>query len=229
MKFSAINPLFDTGESEDSWVVVEKDDRILCAAVADGVGSFSGGGAASRIAIEVVSRAIHAMPDVSNMMMFRKVRDALKAGPKDIRLGTTLTTIVFRGAEAYVGHVGDCRVYHVRGDGIVTRTKDQTEAQHLVDQGVLTPAKAKSYPRANVLLSVMAPEREYELYENVFEIKRGDRVLICSDGFYRIFSKREIVDVSVAAGSFEEFVNNIASELADKTLIDDTTCIAIEV
>lgn len=229
MKFHALSEAFDSSGSEDSWAVIETDGELLAAAVADGVGSYSGGGIAARIAIDTFRSVVAEGVDVTMDVLFHRVREALMEGPKDVRLGTTLTAVVFRNGFAEVGHVGDCRIYQLRGDGLATRTKDQTELQHLLDQGVLNSVRARNYPRANVLLSVMAPEKEYELFKTRFSVNPGDRLIVCSDGFHRLVKKREIVRASLAAMTFDGFSSALDELIEGRELIDDATYVAVEI
>src|SRR3546814_5436694 len=78
----------------------------------------------------------------------------------EMRISDWSSDVCSSDLNARVGHVGDSRIYHLRGSGLVTRTKDQTEVQHLIDEGILTPERAKMYPRKNVLLSAISRDRK---------------------------------------------------------------------
>jgi PPM family protein phosphatase len=203
-------------------------DNAACAALADGVGSYSGGGLAARAVIELVKRGFSsAEPDFERM--FRDCRDLLADSKEEVRLGTTLTVLSVVGEKVMFGHVGDCRIYHLRGEGLKTITNDQTELAYLLSKGVLNKYEAKNYKRSNVLMSVLAPDKEYALQTGAFSVAPRDRIILCSDGFYNLISKRDLRDLSVAHPDFETFVEGLNAVLRGTSLDDDASAALIEV
>ncbi len=118
--------------------------------------------------------------------------------PEYSEMGTTLTVAVIQGNKVTLGHVGDTRLYHLRNKGIIARTKDQTEVQKLLDDGILNKQRAKNYHRRNVLLSVLTPDRDYELQSTSFNLDTHDRLLLLTDGAYSLASKLELRDLSLS-------------------------------
>ena len=90
-------------------------------AIADGVGGSRGGGVASQVCIEAVRNSIADGEVMSNL--FRKVSDALlrtaTADGEDVRMSSTLSVLRISGTAAFVGHVGDTRINHYRGIGVM--------------------------------------------------------------------------------------------------------------
>lgn len=144
-------------------------------------------------------------------------------------MGTTLSLIHFKDYKAEVGHVGDSRIYHLRGDGIVDRTVDQTEVEQLVQQGVLSRARALRYPRRHVLLSVLSPDRSYDLYKSVFEIKVGDRLVLLTDGVSSKLLRREVRDLSRQQLTPQSFCDALAHEIEHRTPEDDYSAVCIDI
>ena len=200
-------------------------------AIADGVGGTEFGEVASRMCIEAVKNL--AADGETMHTLFYKAADMLSSAAVNeqeyARMGSTLSVLRISGTRAYVGHVGDTRIYHYRGDGVMNRTYDQTEVQKLLDDGILTKYQARRYPRRNVLLSTISPKKKFTLFENEFSIQSGDRILLTSDGFHENLRRREIARISNFNSEFALFVDAIKNALAKITLSDDATVLALEI
>lgn len=126
----------------------------LMLAIADGVGSASHGGDAAALA----TRTCLDLRDIVDIpTLFREVDAKIQMAAKaeSGQWSSTLSVCLIRDQHARFGHVGDTRIYHLRGKGLQTRTHDQTEVARLIEQGILTPERALRYPRRHVLVSVM--------------------------------------------------------------------------
>lgn len=144
-------------------------------------------------------------------------------------ISTTLSVLRICGDQAFVGHVGDTRISHYRGAGVMGRTKDQTEVQKLLDDGVLTKNQAARYPRRNVLLSAMSAGRDYDLHEQQFTVQKGDRILLTSDGFHSKLLRGRIAQLSSSNAKFEDFWMAVEAALSTESVDDDASCLAIEI
>lgn len=199
------------------------------AAIADGVGSYSGGGAAARAVIEIFEEAARSDAPLNLEKIFDDGRRELTdISTDDIKLGTTLTLFEADGDSVRYGHVGDCRIYHLRGDGIRTVTRDQTELNYLLENGVIKKYEARRYKRANVLMSLIAPDREFDLQVGSFDAVAGDRIILCSDGFYKLFTKRLIRDFSVSHRDFDIFADMLTAHVGGSQRSDDASAILVE-
>ena len=200
-------------------------------AIADGVGGSGGGEVASRVCIDAVRSSIADGELMSSL--FSKVADALlraaTANDENVRMSSTLSVLRISGTGAFVGHVGDTRISHYRGVGVMGRTHDQTEVQKLLDDRVLTKRQALRYPRRNVILSAMSPQKEFTLFENEFSVERGDRILLTSDGFHGQLHRRAVSKISSNCAAFEMFFSAIEKQLNELSLNDDATVLAFEI
>jgi protein phosphatase len=198
-------------------------------AIADGIGGNPGGSAASNASINAVRSSVERDAAVSMEAVFEQahgaLRDLAEKEPTLRKMGTTLTVVRVKDHAAAIGHVGDTRLYHLRAEGIVTRTRDQTEAQHLVEEGILTRRSARRYPRRNVLLSSLSPDRPYDLLISQPGVAVGDRFVLLSDGVYSILGRREIRDLSLETKSAVELSQRIEATIIDRGLIDDSSAI----
>ena len=162
--------------------VTEKDKGNLFI-VADGLGGLASGEVASRSAVEGVSNAWQDLKRFQSPSWlketFLQVNDAIftenqKRGREDI-MATTLTVCLFHGNHLNIGHVGDCRVYRVRGGKIHCLTVD-----HAIDRYTLTRTIGAE------------PKVEVDVYELVPE--KGDIYVQCSDGLYSMVPDEKILE-----------------------------------
>ena len=207
--------------------ILGKNSALL--ALADGVGKYAEGAAAARIAISVVL-AKAKTNSIAEVFMAAKLEIAEAAAKTTTKnWSTTLTLCSVDAGQATVGHVGDSRLYHLRGAGLLTRTRDQTEVQALIDEGVISKDRALKYPRRNVLVSALSSDIPYDLYEEQFEVVRGDRLLLISDGVYKNLSRKEISSASLSNSDVIKFLDQLQADLKLKGLVDDTTALCWEV
>lgn len=200
--------------------------------IADGVGSSEYSREASEIAVETSLKTLNkegvdSMPDAFEEARKALITRAHEVGAKS--MSTTLTICWASANSVLFGHVGDTRIYHLRGRGLQTRTTDQTEIEHLVAQGVLSRERAKKYPRRNVLLSSVSSSSKFELQLGQFSIEAGDRILLLTDGLHKQISKRAIAEMSVRSSCVFTFLEELRATVEEKGLIDDASAICAQV
>jgi protein phosphatase len=105
---------------------------------------------------------------------------------------TTLTMAYILGMRAYIGHVGDSRCYLVRGTIAQAITKDQTYAQMLIDEGVLTKTRAEGSRLHHVLASAIGGEDDPEVLTYMLSLDHHDAIVLCTDGLFKHLSDPEI-------------------------------------
>lgn len=168
--------------------------RGLFAVVCDGMGGAAGGEIASELAARTAWREMcdaHATGDaeVYARLLRRAVRAANQRVWKESErepslrgMGTTLSAVGTCAGQLVVAQVGDSRVYLLRAGQLTQLTRDQTLASALVGAG-RDPAEAAAAGGATILQALgVAPDVEPSL--SLCPLRRGDRVLLCSDGLY---------------------------------------------
>lgn len=213
---------------------LNKDDQSrLIAAIADGVGGNVGGSIASNIAVELsVQKLIDHQPDNFSEIfsaITKQLADLSNTDNSLVNMATTLTVLSVKDNLVKFGHVGDTRLYHLRSNGLLQKTKDQTEIALLVEQGVITPKRAKNYPRRSVLVSALSRTDDYTLQEAEFEVQSKDRLILLSDGAYKVLPKNKIRDLSLQSATLIEFGNKLSYELSQIELNDDASIVLIEI
>lgn len=199
--------------------------------VADGVGGGPAGREASRLAAEAVMRYVastmqcfHSVGNVGEKEFFASLREAAHEAHAAVELraasesgargmATTLTLAVAVWPRVYITQVGDSRAYTYVDGSLLQITRDQTMAQTLVDLGALPAEQAASSPLRHVLSrAIGGPESEPEVSR--LKIKRGQVILLCSDGLTKHVSDDEI------ARSLETMTSSqqLCTDLVEKAL-----------
>jgi serine/threonine protein phosphatase PrpC len=106
---------------------------------------------------------------------------------------TVAAYLIGANRECDVIHAGDSRIYHFRGADMVSRTKDHSYVQRLVDEGQLTEDEANSHPQSNLLTGCLGTFQDPPLtLHHIDRLEIGDTMLACSDGLWHYFSPREL-------------------------------------
>lgn len=220
------------GDPNEDALLYRFNEEVCLLGIADGVGSADGSHEASRLAVSKCLETLSQLGAPGIGQAFESARLALISRAKELEyksMSTTLTVCVATSNVAYFGHVGDARLYHLRGNGLATRTADQTEVEHLIAEGVISRERAKRYPRKNILLSALSTTSQFDLQSGHFQVEVGDRIVLLTDGVHRLLSKRSVLEQSHASDTVDIFAKRLQQCVEQKGLIDDATCICVEV
>ena len=160
--------------------------------VCDGMGGHVGGATASQLAVQSILEFFDKEPldniilgiDKAIKFANEQIFATALAQPELKGMGTTATVTVMREEGAYIGHVGDSRIY-LKSDGKLNRlTKDHSFVQGLVDQGIIKDEEAESHPQKNQILKALGIREDVDatVCESPIQLKVGDTILMCSDG-----------------------------------------------
>ncbi|MBS1098432.1 serine/threonine-protein phosphatase [Gluconobacter sphaericus] len=219
------------GNNQDRYLEPVESFRGWVAAVADGVGGRPGGEIA---ATEAITAAKDSASDLTwdGAKIFaaacQRIRGA-EAHENKEQMATTMSLVRLVDDFAHVAHVGDSRIYHVRGGGILTRTEDQTEVASLLRDGVLSKAQAKSYPRRNVITSYLSSGAKFDLFSSRFAVEPGDNIVLLTDGAYDIIKKAHIVQELQQSSSLEEAAERFRQRLLLSGVKDDSTLVIVQI
>ena len=174
-------------------------------AVADGMGGHAAGEVASRIAVEVLEKLAPTLTaqeidedSVEDLLMHSLHSiDAEIAAVADEEIekrgmGTTLTALLIRDNRIALLHVGDSRCYRLRGNTLEQLSNDHTVIQELLDQGAISQAEAADHPQRSMLTQALRGDGDVTPVLQMYEVKKGDRYLLCSDGLSGVLTDKEI-------------------------------------
>lgn len=178
--------------------------------VADGMGGAAAGEIASAMAVEVVLGELRekwiAVSTTDPEEFVRAIRRATVSANQQIHnfaashseyrgMGTTATVAGLLGDVLYVAQVGDSRAYLVR-DGVARQiTKDQSLMQKLIEAGELTEEEAAQSERRNIILQALGPEPLVKIDLTHQTVRRGDVLVLCSDGLSGQVTKDDIARI----------------------------------
>ena len=173
--------------------------------ICDGVGGQGNGDQASRLAVETALRTYaNAAPDGSPTTLLRQIFNAANlavydAGMEDrqskLRMATTMSVALFRHHEVHVGHVGDCRVYHLHGQEIRRITTDHSYSGVQMKLGLINVAEAANSDLRCVLTRSIGQDPTVQVDFHSFQVNPGDFVVMCCDGVYTCMSEQELCEI----------------------------------
>lgn len=209
--------------NQDAFYTNTLSDGTVLAVVCDGMGGASAGDIASKTAVEVISQyVLNAYnPSMTSDDKIRLLDNAILSAnleiftlsQKDNRLngmGTTAVVALVLENQAIICNVGDSRAYSVN-DRLVQLTRDHSMVQSLVESGKLSPEEARVHPEKNVITRALGVEENVLTDSYVVEIKKDDKLLLCTDGLSNYASEDSILNI----------VNNNISDKVTDLLINE--------
>ena len=188
----------------------ELGERGSLFVVADGMGGAAAGELASQMATDTIfahlMKAWNAETEATPQRFAHRLKESVevananihahaKAHPEVRGMGTTTTAAGVLGDHLYLTQVGDSRAYLVRGGVAHQLTKDQSLMQRLVEAGELTEEEAAQSERRNIILQALGPDPKVKVDLTHQEVRRGDVLVLCSDGLSGQVKKEEIAQV----------------------------------
>src|ERR1041384_7121998 len=179
--------------------------------VADGMGGAAAGEVASEMATEsIYEQMVNAWGSERELTPQRFaywLREAVETANRQIHtyaaahpevrgMGTTTTAVGVLGDRFFLSQVGDSRAYLIRQGQAVQLTKDQSLMQRLVEAGELTEEEAAKSERRNIILQALGPDARVKVDLTHQEVRRGDILVLCSDGLSGSVKKEEIADIA---------------------------------
>jgi len=204
--------------NEDS-VHVNADQNLFV--VADGMGGHAAGEVASKVAAESINEFVcltsgdeeitwpfgldeNISYDGNRLKTAiryanRKVLEATKEKSEYEGMATTVAAVLVDGDTANLAHVGDSRVYLLRGQEITQLTSDHSWVNEQIQSGVISADQARSHPLRNVVTRALGGKPDLQVDMQFHRIQPGDFLLLCSDGLTTMVPDDEIAKVVEAA------------------------------
>lgn len=208
--------------------------------VSDGMGGAQAGEIASQMAVTVLRSELRkalaargasetssheqlakAVQRANFMIWNESQNSASKSG-----MGATLTAALVRDGKAFIAEVGDSRAYLIRSGSIIQITTDQSLVELLILAGELTREEAEHAPIKNVILQAMGTQPEVKVALTSVDLKRGDYLLLCSDGLSNKVSEAEMLKFTLRASSLEMACKQLV-ELAKRRGGEDNITVII--
>lgn len=182
-------------------------DRGAVFAVCDGMGGAAAGEVASQMAVDTIFEVMRSDAPLKERDDFarRLVRSIEEAGSRIFAnaksnksqrgMGTTSTVAGLVDKILFVGQVGDSRAYVLRGNELGQITKDQSLITQLIEAGQLTEEEAENFEFSNIILQALGTAATVAVDLTFLELRRGDRLMLCSDGLSGLVHPQTMRDV----------------------------------
>lgn len=188
------------------------------AIVADGMGGYEGGQEASRIAVETIeevyANAVAGEPRTWLLEGFQaahhRIQEYAEKYPDLHGMGTTCTAMALLDHRLYFAHVGDSRLYLVRGSSISRLTHDHSYVSRLVENGVLRAEEAESHPQRHILTAALGAGSTItpDSPPQAVSLESGDVLVLCTDGLWGLLTESEI-QAAMAGKTAAEICDNL--------------------
>ena len=226
--------------NQDYYYISESLDQVQLYILADGMGGYSGGEIASSLAVQTAKNYIEnnfkeiekdkdsiiqllgSSMEYANMIVYEKSKE----NPELQGMGTTLEICLIYNNKAYIGHIGDSRIYRIRKDFIRKLTQDHSYVQKLVKEGKITKEEAENHPKKNMLMKALGCELRIEPDVTVKGFQEGDIILICSDGLTNMIPEQEIYNI--IKENYEDAAENLIKRANELGGNDNITIILIK-
>jgi protein phosphatase len=232
--------MFDTGAATHVGKVRQRnEDSYLTRpesglwAVADGMGGHDSGDLASQTIIESLG-SIEAPTSAADLLARCEVQVAaangrLKAISRErggVVIGATVAMLLAYDSHYACVWSGDSRIYIVRAGQITQLSRDHTEVQQLLSEGIITPKEAKTWPGSNVITRAIGVFDEPELEINSGPLQPGDSFVICSDGLTQHVEDDEILSC-VGTGLSQQACDRLLALTLERGAVDNVTVIVV--
>ena len=210
--------------NQDFYYISNPQDIPGIYILADGMGGYTGGEIASRMAVEASSNYIKSnfekMVETINLRkqteedkniekdeILKLLRSSIqyanmvvyeesKKNPELEGMGTTLDVSVIYNNKIYIGHIGDSRVYRIRNKVMRKLTKDHSYVQQLLEDKKITREEAMHHPKKNMLTKALGCTSFIDPDLRARALNKNDIILMCSDGLTNMVSEEEIYEIT---------------------------------
>jgi serine/threonine protein phosphatase PrpC len=215
---------------------------ICLIAVADGMGGHASGEMASSLVTDAIAQIgafeLVALQNPSYEEYGDWVKRAMHAANQEVYearqaanndMGSTLVLGLIVGSQAYLGHLGDSRIYLLSKGSIQQLTTDHSLVQHLVAIGKISQDEARFHPQRNVIYRSLGeiPEAEGDYF--IQQLFPGDQLLFCSDGLTSMVDEQKIQKIILEASSPQDACDLLIKEANLAGSEDNISVILVEV
>jgi serine/threonine protein phosphatase PrpC len=192
---------------------IESRPGIGLYVLADGMGGYNAGEVASGMATSLISDGLQEAwverdvarlgRDDAKALSERLIREQIaransaifttsQNNPECAGMGTTLVVCLFFDNFLTVAHIGDSRLYRLRGEAMEQVTRDHSLLQEQLDSGLITPEEAKLSQNKNLVTRALGIDPTVEPEVHVYETEPEDIYVLCSDGLSDMVEDEEI-------------------------------------
>src|SRR3984957_12122423 len=145
-------------------------------------------------------------------------------------MGTTCTALSLVGRQLCFAHVGDSRLYLVRGGMISRLTRDHSYVGRLVESGIVREEDAESHPQRHILTAALGSGRELtpDVPERPLDLVIGDSLLLCTDGLWGVVPEPDLARI-VQTGTPAEACTALVNQALERGGPDNITVLVLRI
>lgn len=230
-------------ENQDTYIIENCDKRkCIIAAICDGMGGAKAGDLASQLSCkEFVTNIYETLVSPNTVASREKLLKESCAEANGVvyeysrfdadynGMGTTLVGGIITKRKAYLVNVGDSRAYCLGADGIKQISRDHSYVNELVAMGAITEEEAKDHPKKNVITRALGVDKSVEADYYELDLRRGDCILMCTDGLSNMVSDDEMLTAYRAYPEPSELCAYMLRLVLDRGAKDNVTIVAIKI
>jgi len=220
IEYAKVSALGDRKDNQDRAAVVVSENAAIML-VFDGMGGHSDGARAAETGLKVVQDMFTAStlplfdPQGFLYMAMSRAHDEVVALGRDLavdfRPRATCAICLVQEGGAYWGHIGDSRIYQIRDGAVLTRSRDHSHVEVLIQEGAITEKEAEDHPMRNFVECCIGgdiPVPDMSI-TNLTKLHPGDVLLACSDGLWSGLSDEDMAEIG--APGDDNLVDNLKS------------------
>lgn len=215
-------------EQQDRVGVFTRGNDVHLAVVADGMGGHADGAAAAQAVIDVAQQrlaAASARPEPQRFLTELCLEahgaiNGITAEVSAVGAGSTCVLLYVDGPEAYWAHVGDGRLYHFRGDNLVSRTQDHSVAQLMRERRGFSDHEFAGHALQHQIYMRLGGPNRPQPEVDCLAVEPYDAFVLCSDGFWALVGESEMQTALHRADNAEHICERLI-ELARSRASDD--------
>lgn len=207
--------------------------------VCDGMGGHVAGATASKLATESFLNFVNEsksqnIPELLKAAIENAneiVVEAANKKPELKGMGSTLVVTAIKDNKLYYAHVGDSRIYLLRGNSLTQLTEDHSFVAEMVKAGIITEQEAKTHPRKNEITKAIGIRSRLEptICKESIHLKKGDFILLCTDGLTNMVHEDVIRDIVSSNENIEEKAKQLIDAANNAGGHDNSTVSIIEI
>lgn len=210
IEYAKVSAVGDREDNQDRAAIVVAEDAAIML-VFDGMGGHENGAQAAEIGLRIVQDEFMAsdLPlfDPQGFLytaMARAHDEVVKIGADlavDFRPRATCAVCLIQESGSWWGHIGDSRIYHMRQGKLLTRSRDHSHVEVLIQEGAITEEEALDHPMRNFVECCIggdAPVPDMSITRKM-PLEPGDVLLACSDGLWSGTTDDEMADMATSA------------------------------
>ena len=227
--------------NEDGCTICIPDDKELARerglmfAVADGMGGVSGGDFASRLGLQTLVEEYYARTETTVPLRLneavsqanRRIFQEAENHPEYYGMGTTMCALVVHGDHAYIGHVGDSRLYLFR-EALYQVTEDHSLVAEQVRNGYISEDEARTHSLKNLITRAVGTKDAVKADLYAVKLKVGDTILMCSDGLSNLVDDKTIAGI-LTGGNLQGAARVLVGRALEGGAPDNVTVLLLRV